>query len=34
LAMRSVSGTVRWVEARHNFGRLRKLAGMRYEGVV
>lgn len=32
LAMRSVSGTVRWVEARHNFGRLRKVAGARYEG--
>lgn len=34
LAMRSVSGTVRWVEARHNFGRLRKLAGTRYDGSV
>jgi len=32
LAMRSVSGTVRWVEARHNFEKLRKVAGARYEG--
>lgn len=31
LAMRSVSGTVRWIEARHNFGRLRKIAGTRYD---
>ncbi len=34
LAMRSVSGTVRWVEARHNFDRLRKVAGPRYEGAA
>ncbi len=31
LAMRSVSGTVRWIEARHDFGRLRKIAGARYD---
>lgn len=32
LVMRSTSGTVRWIEARHDFSRLRKLAGPRYEG--
>ncbi|MBI3990120.1 MAG: class II fructose-bisphosphatase [candidate division NC10 bacterium] len=32
LVMRSVSGTVRWVEAKHDFTRLRKVAGPRYEG--
>lgn len=31
LAMRSVSGTVRTIEGRHNFGRLRKIAGTRYD---
>ncbi len=31
LAMRSVSGTVRWIEARHDLGRLRSIAGARYE---
>lgn len=34
LAMRSVSGTVRWIEARHDFARLRKVAGVRYELAV
>lgn len=34
LAMRSVSGTVRRVEARHNFERLRKVAGARYDGAL
>ncbi|MFQ5656332.1 MAG: class II fructose-bisphosphatase [Candidatus Methylomirabilales bacterium] len=34
LAMRSVSGTVRFIEARHDFGRLRKVAGTRYEGSL
>ncbi len=33
LAMRSVSGTVRWIEARHNFSRLRGIAGGRYEAA-
>ncbi len=32
LVMRSASGTVRWIDARHDFTRLRKLAGSRYEG--
>lgn len=32
LVMRSTSGTVRWIDAKHDFARLRKLAGMRYEG--
>jgi fructose-1,6-bisphosphatase II len=32
LVMRSASGTVRWIDAKHDFGRLRKLAGTRYEG--
>jgi fructose-1,6-bisphosphatase II len=31
LVMRSTSGTVRWIDAKHDFGRLRKLAGSRYE---
>ena len=31
LVMRSASGTVRWVEAKHDFTRLRKLAGTRYD---
>ena len=33
LAMRSVSGTVRWIEARHNLSRLRGIAGARYEAA-
>ncbi len=33
LVMRSASGTLRWIDAKHDFGRLRKLAGTRYEGV-
>ncbi len=32
IVMRSASGTVRWIDAKHDFGRLRKLAGARYEG--
>jgi hypothetical protein len=32
LVMRSASGTVRWIDAKHDFSRLRKLAGTRYEG--
>jgi fructose-1,6-bisphosphatase II len=31
VVMRSSSGTVRWIDAKHDFGRLRKLAGTRYE---
>lgn len=31
LVMRSASGTVRWVDAKHDFTRLRKLAGTRYD---
>jgi fructose-1,6-bisphosphatase II len=31
LVMRSASGTVRWIDAKHDFSRLRKLAGTRYE---
>src|SRR4029434_2821659 len=31
LVMRSASGTVRWVYAKHDFTRLRKLAGTRYD---
>lgn len=31
LVIRSVSGTVRWITAKHDFGRLRKIAGPRYE---
>jgi fructose-1,6-bisphosphatase II len=31
LVMRSASGTVRWIEAKHDFTRLRKLAGTRYD---
>jgi fructose-1,6-bisphosphatase II len=31
LVMRSASGTVRWIDAKHDFSRLRKLAGSRYE---
>ena len=31
LVMRSASGTVRWIEAKHDFTRLRKLAGARYD---
>ncbi|HEX8966871.1 MAG TPA: class II fructose-bisphosphatase [Chloroflexota bacterium] len=31
LVMRSASGTVRWIDAKHDFNRLRKLAGSRYE---
>jgi fructose-1,6-bisphosphatase II len=33
LVMRSASGTVRWIDAKHDFTRLRKLAGTRYEAV-
>lgn len=33
LVMRSASGTVRWIEAKHDLRRLRKIAGPRYEGV-
>jgi hypothetical protein len=29
--MRSASGTVRWVYAKHDITRLRKLAGTRYD---
>lgn len=32
LVMRSASGTLRWIDAKHDLGRLRKLAGPRYEG--
>ena len=31
LVMRSTSGTVRWIDAKHDFTRLRKLAGTRYD---
>jgi len=31
LVMRSASGTVRWIDAKHDFTRLRKLAGTRYD---
>lgn len=34
LVMRSASGTVRWITSRHDFTRLRKLAGARYDGVA
>ena len=33
LMMRSVSGGVRWMEARHDLKRLKEIAGTRYEGV-
>jgi len=33
LVMRSASGTVRWVDAKHDLSRLRTLAGTRYEGA-
>lgn len=33
-AMRSASGTIRRVEGRHNFARLRELAGSRYEEAL
>ena len=33
LMMRSVSGGVRWMEAKHDLKRLREIAGPRYEGV-
>ncbi|MFN3476774.1 MAG: class II fructose-bisphosphatase, partial [Candidatus Methylomirabilales bacterium] len=33
LVMRSASGTVRWIEAKHDLRRLRKIAGPRYEGL-
>ncbi len=33
LMMRSVSGGVRWMEAKHDLKRLREIAGTRYEGV-
>lgn len=32
IVMRSASGTIRWIDAKHDFVRLRKLAGARYEG--
>jgi fructose-1,6-bisphosphatase II len=31
LVMRSASGTVRWIDAKHDFTRLRKLAGTRFD---
>jgi fructose-1,6-bisphosphatase II len=31
VVMRSASGTVRWIDAKHDFTRLRKLAGARYD---
>jgi fructose-1,6-bisphosphatase II len=31
LVMRSASGTVRWIDSKHDFTRLRKLAGTRYD---
>ncbi|BAS29234.1 fructose 1,6-bisphosphatase [Limnochorda pilosa] len=34
LVMRSMSGTVRWIDARHDLSRLRQLAGGRYDGVA
>lgn len=34
LVMRSASGTVRWVDAKHDFSRLRTLAGARYKGSL
>jgi len=34
LVMRSVSGTVRWIDSKHDFSRLRKVAGDRYEGIT
>jgi fructose-1,6-bisphosphatase II len=34
LVMRSRSGTIRRVEATHDFGRLRRRAGARYEGLM
>lgn len=33
LSMRSASGTVRWINAKHDFTRLRTLAGTRYEAA-
>jgi fructose-1,6-bisphosphatase II len=33
LMMRSVSGGIRWMEARHDLKRLKEIAGTRYEGV-
>lgn len=33
LVMRSASGTVRWIEAKHDLRRLREIAGPRYEGL-
>jgi fructose-1,6-bisphosphatase II len=33
LVMRSASGTVRWIDAKHDFTRLRKLAATRYEPI-
>jgi fructose-1,6-bisphosphatase II len=33
LMMRSISGSVRWMEAKHDLKRLREIAGFRYEGV-
>lgn len=34
LVMRSVSGTLRWISAKHDFARLRKIAGDRYEDAA
>jgi fructose-1,6-bisphosphatase II len=34
VVMRSASGTVRWIESKHDFSRLRTLAGGRYEGEL
>ncbi len=33
LMMRSISGSIRWMEAKHDLKRLREIAGPRYEGV-
>ena len=33
LMMRSISGSVRWMEAKHDLKRLRDIAGPRYEGL-
>lgn len=33
LMMRSISGGVRWMEAKHDLKRLREIAGPRYEGI-
>ena len=33
LMRRSISGSVRWMEAKHDLKRLREIAGPRYEGL-